>query len=219
MEEADHAKGRDRLRNGPRLARGERCRGRGGDRGPGLPQEAASTIRRGRGDITGRTVAPSARKPTRARRHALRKGGIRSGGKPRRRQRRTGAAGFGPEVELGPGESHDITTAGCGDVDVSLESALFQDEALGGGRGVVVAAILGLLFLPFLDRFAHGTGVLAVEGFLRAFDQAVLRGVVDDHVRPGDDLHHAPVAAAEMQAAQDGDEDAHESVQGVGGLR
>ena len=136
-----------------------------------------------------------------------------------RRQWWTSAAGFGPEVEFGAGEGHDITSAGCGEVDVSLESALLEDEALGRCRGVVVAAILGLLFLPFLDRFAHGTGVLAVESFLCAFDQAVLRGVVDDHVRPGDDLHHAPVAAAEMQAAEDGDEDAHESVQGSGGMR
>lgn len=143
----------------------------------------------------------------------------RSGGKPRRRQRRADAAGFGPEVELGPGEGHDITSAGCGDVDVSLESAFLEDEALGSGRGVFVATVLGLLFLPFLDRFAHGTGVLAVESFLCAFDQAVLRGVVDDHVRPGDDLHHAPVAAAEMQAAEDGDEDAHDAVQGGGGVR
>ena len=136
-----------------------------------------------------------------------------------RRQWWTSAAGFGPEVEFGAGEGHDITSAGCGEVDVSLESALFQNEALGWGRGTIVAAVLRLLFLPFLDGLAHAAGVLTVESFLRAFDQAVLCGVVDDHVRPGDHLHHAPVAAAEMQAAEDGDEDAQETVQDDGGMR
>lgn len=65
-----------------------------------------------------------------------------------------------------------------------------------------------VLLLGGLDGLAHAAGVLAIEGFPGAFDETILRRVVDEHVCPSHGLHHAPMTAAKMQAAKHGDKDA-----------
>lgn len=56
--------------------------------------------------------------------------------------------------------------------------------------------------------------MLAIEGLNRALNDTLLTGVFDDHLRPGDHLEYAIMAATEVEASDDNDEKAEERRQG-----
>lgn len=138
---------------------------------------------------------------------------------PGRRQGGPMAEAGCPQVKIGHRVHRDLAGGRRNNAESGSKEAVLESDALREGRSLLAGSGPGLLLLSFGDRLAHAAGVLAVEGLLRAFDEAVLCGVVDDHARPSDHLHHAPVTAAEMQAAQDSNGDAHETVQDDGGMR
>ena len=100
---------------------------------------------------------------------------------PGERKLERGADGHGEEVGIVEGEEFDF---------------------LGGRQNI--GRFVFLLF-GLLDRIAHITGVLAVEGFFRTGkDRSVLRGVGPDHVRPGHGLEDSPVASDDKKQRHGG---------------
>ena len=70
---------------------------------------------------------------------------------------------------------------------------------------------MALLFFCVGDGVAELARVISVECLFRAFHQAVFRRVIDHHFSPGQDLKHAVVAAAKMQAAGNDENETEDS--------
>jgi hypothetical protein len=132
---------------------------------------------------------------------------------PRRRHRRPVADPSPPRFKLGGQQNKKIASRRSGDNYRLLENALLEGHALRRGGCLPIALFFRLLLLAFGNRLAHAAGVSSVEGLCGTFDEAVLRRIIGDHLRPRHHLQHTPVAAAKMQAAKHGDDDAHVAVQ------
>jgi len=114
------------------------------------------------------------------------------------------------------------------DCDRLGEGAWLQFQA-GFERALPFSGRLGVgfLLLGVGDGNAQIAGVLAIEGHTRALDPALLGAVADQHLGPCDPLKNAEVAAAKVQAAQEGNEEsewrshglAREVVRPIGGVK
>lgn len=70
------------------------------------------------------------------------------------------------------------------------------------GPGGQCGAFAPLFVLTFLDETTHGAAMLTVESVLNAFGQALLSGILGQHLAPCHHLQHAPVTAGDVRRGE-----------------
>lgn len=130
----------------------------------------------------------------------------------RRRQRRSTSAHQRPSLPILERRRHELRLVRTGDLQPFQRKRIFRDGMR--RQGFPVLALVRRLLFPLSDRGAKAARMRAIECLPGTVEQAIPGGIIHHHPRPCHHLHHPPMAAAEMQTADHGDDDADETVQG-----